>query len=47
MPLNCLDILSARYNILKLFVYLRYEAKDYNIWQIFFGVYGRPHSQGT
>ena len=28
------------YNILKPFVYLQHETADYNIWQIFWRIYG-------
>ena len=34
------------YNILKPFVYLQHETADYNIWQIFWRIYGGTDRQG-
>ena len=34
------------YKILKPFVYLQHETADYNIWQIFWRIYGGADCQG-
>ena len=34
------------YNILKPFIYLQHETADYNIWQIFWRIYGGADYQG-